>query len=265
MSRETTAPLAGTRPEGARTEQEASENIRRMFSDIAGRYDLLNHLLSGNLDRIWRRRVAREFDAILRMPQARVLDLCCGTGDLALALHRQATHSCSAGAQIVASDFAHPMLLRAVKKSRGRSATGAAGTSRIEWIEGDALRLPLANGGFDLITIAFGFRNLANYEGGLREIHRLLRRGGSVGILEFAEPQGGAFGALYRFYFRRILPVVGRAISGSSGAYAYLPASVEKFPGPERLREMMGEAGFTDAQYALWTGGTVALHTGRKQ
>lgn len=265
MNAPSRTPLSGTRPEGAQSEQEAAQHVRRMFSDIAGRYDLLNHLLSGNLDRLWRRRAARAFDHVLRLPHARVLDLCCGTGDLALALERQATHSCSAGAAILGSDFAHPMLVRAAAKSRRLGGADAGIAHRIGFFEADALQLPLPDTSFDLITVAFGFRNLANYEAGLREMLRLLRPGGSAAILEFAEPQGAAFGALYRFYFRRILPLVGRAISGSAGAYSYLPASVSRFPQPDLLRDMMSRAGFADARYELWTAGTVALHTGRKQ
>ena len=264
MRTDTRETLSGTRPEGTHSEEEASQQVRRMFSDIAGRYDLLNHLLSGNLDRMWRRRTAEAFDAILRLPQARVLDLCCGTGDLALALKRRATHSCSAGAEIYASDFAHAMLVRAGEKLRTWGGEETAGTRRICLFEADALRLPVADAGFDLITVAFGFRNLANYEAGFREMLRMLRPGGTAGILEFAEPRGAVFGPMYRFYFRRVLPWIGRAISGSSGAYAYLPASVEKFPGPETLAEMMRRAGFVDARYEMWTGGIVALHRGKK-
>jgi demethylmenaquinone methyltransferase/2-methoxy-6-polyprenyl-1,4-benzoquinol methylase len=264
MTAQARTPLSGSRPEGTQSEQEASQHVRRMFSDIAGRYDLLNHLLSCNLDRAWRRRTARAFDHILRLPQARVLDLCCGTGDLALALARQAAHSGRPGATILASDFAHPMLERAAAKRRAHRGEASANAGGIGYFGADALRLPLPDAACDLITVAFGFRNLANYEAGLREMLRLLRPGGEVGILEFAEPEGPAFGALYRFYFRRILPLVGRAISGSTGAYSYLPASVSKFPPPEMLREMMSRAGFVEARFELWTGGTVALHTGRK-
>jgi demethylmenaquinone methyltransferase/2-methoxy-6-polyprenyl-1,4-benzoquinol methylase len=265
MRADTRPSHPGTRPAGTQNEQEAAQHIRGMFSDIAGRYDLLNHLLSGNLDRVWRRRAARTFDHILRLPHARVLDMCCGTGDLALALKRQATHSCSPGAAIFASDFAHPMLVRAAEKSSARGGEGAGSPRGINYFEADALCLPVSDASFDLITVAFGFRNLANYEAGLREMFRLLRPGGAVGILEFSEPQSAIFGAIYRFYFRRILPLVGRAISGSGGAYSYLPASVSKFPQPEKLAEMMRSAGFADAHFELWSGGIVALHTGRKR
>ena len=255
------SPAPGTRPEGVATEHEAGQYVRRMFSEIAGRYDFLNHFLSANLDRVWRRRTALAFDHILRLPHARVLDLCCGTGDLALALKRRAMHSCSPGAAIFGSDFAHPMLFRAVEKSRAVQNVKSPSSGGIRYVEADALNLPFTDSSFDLITVAFGFRNLTNYEAGLREFFRLLRPGGEVGILEFADPRGAFFGPLYRFYFRRILPLLGGAISGRSAAYSYLPASVSKFPSPEALEEMMRAAGFTNVCHTLWTGGAVALHT----
>jgi len=261
MSATTQSPLPGTRPEGAATEQDARQFVRRMFGDIAARYDFLNHLLSGNLDRLWRRRAAITFDHILRLPHARVLDVCCGTGDLALTLKRRATHSCSAGARVFASDFAHPMLLRAAVKSR---TPGAGRTNEVGWLEADSLSLPFAPQSFDLITIGWGFRNLTNYAAGLREFFRLLRPGGELGILECAEPRGWFFGPLFRFYFRTVVPRVGGAISGSNEAYAYLPASVEKFPAPNALARMMSDAGFVDVGYQLWTGGSIALHRGRR-
>jgi demethylmenaquinone methyltransferase/2-methoxy-6-polyprenyl-1,4-benzoquinol methylase len=245
------------------TELEAGQYVRRMFSEIAGRYDFLNHFLSGNLDCVWRRRTAVLFDHILRLPHARVLDLCCGTGDLALALKRCATHSCSPGAAIFGTDFAHPMLVRALEKSRPAGG-GQPPAGEIRYVEADALCLPFTDASFDLLTVAFGFRNLANYESGLREFFRVLRPGGELGVLEFAEPRGALFGPLYRFYFRRILPLLGGAISGRRAAYAYLPASVSKFPQPAALEEMMRAAGFTAVSYTLWTGGTVALHTGKR-
>jgi demethylmenaquinone methyltransferase / 2-methoxy-6-polyprenyl-1,4-benzoquinol methylase len=243
-------PAPGTRPEGASSEREASEHVRRMFSDIAPRYDLLNGLLSLSFDGQWRRRTALAFDHILR--------------DLALALKRRATHSCSPGATIFGSDFAHPMLVRAMQKTAGSRAMEELPAFSISYFEADALRVPVADSSFDLITAAFGFRNLANYAAGLREFHRLLRPGGEIGILEFVEPTGPLFGPLYRFYFRRILPWIGGAISGSGAAYSYLPASVSTFPRPEPLVEMMREAGFSDVAYTLWTGGIVALHSGRR-
>ncbi len=243
--------LPGTRPGDAENEAEAAQKIREMFSGIAPRYDLLNHLLSFHLDRLWRRRVGRRFRRILERPEGRVLDLCCGTGDLALAL------SAGGKAQVIGSDFAHPMLVRAGQKS-------LAAKRGITILEADALSLPFPDGSFDLVTVAFGFRNLANYERGLREMARVLKPGGEVGILEFCEPRGAVFGPLYRFYFRRILPRLGRAISGNRFAYSYLPASVEEFPKSEDLAALMTAAGFGEVRYEIWTCGTVALHTGRR-
>ena len=256
--------LPGTRPGGAATERESSARIRQMFSDIAPRYDLLNHLLSLSLDRVWRRRTAAAFDRILRTPHARILDLCCGTGDLTLALQRRADKVGNTSAVIFGSDFAHPMLVRARQKSSAPEAKPEVRSWGINYAEADALQLPFADASFDLVTAAFGFRNLANYEAGLREMFRLLRPGGEVGILEFAEPTGALFGPLYRFYFRQILPRVGGAVSGRGFAYSYLPASVSKFPAPAALAAMMVRAGFANVSFKMWTGGTVALQRGQK-
>lgn len=228
-------------------------HVREMFARVAPRYDLLNHLLSLNFDRRWRAAVARQFRPVLARPEARVLDLCCGTGDLALALGR------AGQATVVGMDFCHPMLLRAAEKF-GRARPRAPLIA-----EADALRLPFSDGSFDLVTVAFGFRNLADYEGGLREMFRLLRPAGQAGILDFAEPRGALFGPLYRFYFRRVLPRLGGAISGDRGAYTYLPASVEKFPSPEELAEWMREVGFRDVAFRSFTGGVACLHTGTKR
>ena len=270
--------LPGTRPGGAATERESSARIRQMFSDIAPRYDLLNHLLSLSLDRVWRRRTAAAFDRILRTPHARILDLCCGTGDLTLALKRRAEKAGNRSAAIFGSDFAHPMLVRASQKSSAPEAKAEVRSTEIDYTESeaevratfinyaeaDALQLPFADVSFDLVTAAFGFRNLANYETGLREMFRLLRPGGEVGILEFAEPTGALFGPLYRFYFRQILPRIGGAVSGRGFAYSYLPASVSNFPAPADLAAMMIRAGFANVSFKSWTGGTVALHRGKK-
>jgi demethylmenaquinone methyltransferase/2-methoxy-6-polyprenyl-1,4-benzoquinol methylase len=245
--------LPGTRPEGVRDEAEAAARVREMFGRIAPRYDLLNHLLSLDIDKLWRRRVARKFSAVLHDPSARVLDLCCGTGDLALAFRREAP----GGAEITGADFVPEMLARACAKA------GEAGAA-VKFIEADALRLPFADASFDLVSCAFGFRNLANYERGLQEILRVLKPGGAAGILEFAEPPGKAFGALYRFYFRRILPILGGMISGNALAYTYLPNSVSAFPSPEELKLQFERAGFVEVQFERWTGGIVTLHTGVK-
>jgi demethylmenaquinone methyltransferase/2-methoxy-6-polyprenyl-1,4-benzoquinol methylase len=217
-----------------------------MFGRVAPHYDLLNHLLSLNIDRHWRRTVARRLRAVLARPEARVLDLCCGTGDLALALQREGV------AQVISSDFCHPMLLHAATKQAPRL------------VEADALGLPFPDKSLDLITVAFGFRNLADYDGGLREMLRLLRPGGQVAILEFSEPEAPVFAQLYRFYFRHVLPHVGGAVSGDPHAYTYLPASVRRFPSPEELAERMRESGFQDVKFQRFTFGVACLHTGKK-
>jgi demethylmenaquinone methyltransferase/2-methoxy-6-polyprenyl-1,4-benzoquinol methylase len=196
--------MKGTTPEGAQTEQEAAAWVRAMFGRVAHRYDLANHLLSFNIDRYWRARTVRRLRDLLARPEARVLDMCCGTGDLTRALERQRP----GGLPVIGSDFCHPMLVAA----RGKLGGAAL-------VEADALDLPLRTASLDLITVAFGFRNLANYEAGLREMRRVLRGGGVAAILEFSQPPNAVFGAVYRFYSRRILPVVGGALSGSREAY----------------------------------------------
>jgi demethylmenaquinone methyltransferase/2-methoxy-6-polyprenyl-1,4-benzoquinol methylase len=239
----------GTQPEGAKTEQEASRHVREMFTRIAPRYDLLNHLLSAQMDRHWRARTARELKPILQRPDALVLDLCCGTGDLAFTLQR------GAQARILGADFSHTMLVRA----RQKAATGN-GTESVPFLEADALRLPFASRCFDLVTSAFGFRNLANYQDGLKEIFRVLKPGATLAILEFAEPAPGILGDAYRFYTRRILPKVGGWISGDADAYAYLPKSVARFFGPEEFVSVLTKVGYVSVRYHLMTLGSVALH-----
>ncbi|HKS66967.1 MAG TPA: ubiquinone/menaquinone biosynthesis methyltransferase [Candidatus Acidoferrales bacterium] len=253
--------LAGTRPEGARDEREAAARVQEMFACITPRYDLLNHLLSFSLDRLWRRRTASRLLPILRRPEARILDVCCGTGDLALALDRLRTKTLcyAAGTRkpVAGSDFVLPMLDRAHAKAaqaKGRAVFAAA----------DAMNLPYPDNAFDLVTCAFGFRNLANYEKGMREFARVLKRGGEVGILEFSEPGTGPLAALFRLYFRRILPRVGAAISGSREAYSYLPASVGRFPSPDELAGLMERCGFAGVQYESWNFGSVLLHRARR-
>jgi demethylmenaquinone methyltransferase/2-methoxy-6-polyprenyl-1,4-benzoquinol methylase len=220
-----------------------------MFGRVAHRYDLANHLLSFNIDRYWRAHTVGRVRHILDRPEARVLDLCCGTGDLALTL---------AGARnglVLGSDFCHPMLLAARKKADARQA-------RTALFEADALRLPLGDGSVDLLTVAFGFRNLANYAAGLAEMRRVLAVGGMAAILEFSQPPNRAFAALYNFYSRRILPMIGGALSGSRDAYTYLPESVRKFPRAAELADEMRAAGFAEVSYEYLTGGIVALHRG---
>ena len=221
-----------------------------MFTSIAPRYDLLNHVLSLNVDRLWWRRAASTFADILNRPGARILDLCCGTGDMAFALRREAAKSAP---QIVGADFSHAMLRRAAQKS------AVYAQSRPRWIEADALKLPFPDASFDLVTSAFGFRNLVNYDAGLREIYRVLRPGGECGILDFGEPRG-AMGAVYRFYFKEILPRVGTLISGVRGPYAYLPASVQRFPEPEEMLARIRHAGFSQANWTPYTFGIAGLY-----
>jgi demethylmenaquinone methyltransferase/2-methoxy-6-polyprenyl-1,4-benzoquinol methylase len=298
--------LSGTRPEGSRDEREAAARVRDMFTCIAPRYDFLNHLLSFSLDHLWRRRTAKRFLHILRRPDARILDLCCGTGDLAFALARTRADALAgtpggrglgsdisqhpslgalalevgargfspaksgppaprASAQdisskpcpIIGTDFVEPMLVRAREK-------GHAGHHHVAFAAADALHVPFPDASFDLITTAFGFRNLANYEAGLREFARLLKPGGELGILEFTEPSAGPMAGLFRFYFKNILPRIGGAISGSAEAYKYLPSSVSKFPSPPELAALTERCGFRDVRIASWNFGSVILHSGRR-
>jgi demethylmenaquinone methyltransferase/2-methoxy-6-polyprenyl-1,4-benzoquinol methylase len=252
--------LPGTRPAGTLNEREASVRVREMFSSIAPRYDFLNHFLSFSLDRVWRLRTARKFRRILRRTDARVLDVCCGTGDLTFALERVRVHEIrDRGAHripLFGSDFAQPMLERAHKKAEehARSAVFSAG---------DALQLPFRDGCFDLVTTGFGFRNLVNYRNGLREIARVLKPGGEVGILEFSEPSAGPMAKLFRFYFQRILPRIGKLISGGNEAYNYLPKSVTRFPSPEELGLLMQQVGFVGITVTSWNFDSVILHIAR--
>jgi demethylmenaquinone methyltransferase / 2-methoxy-6-polyprenyl-1,4-benzoquinol methylase len=246
--------VAGAKPEGAADQEAAARAVREMFTSIAPRYDLLNHLLSFNVDRLWWRRTARSFPHILSHPGARILDLCCGTGDLTFRLRGETGKSSS---QIVGADFSHAMLQLARAKATGRMG------SPPKWVEADALKLPFPDASFHLVTSAFGFRNLANYDAGLREIRRVLCPGGECGILDFGEPRG-AIGTLYRFYFREILPRVGTFVSGVRGPYAYLPASVERFPEPEDMLARMKAASFTEATWTPYTFGIAGLYRGKK-
>ncbi len=241
----------GARPEGAGSEQEAAQKVQAMFDAIAPRYDLLNHVLSLNIDRIWWWRTARRFRAVLAKPEARVLDACCGTGDMTMALLR---HRPADAVPVLAADFSHGMLVRGARKFTGKGAVA---------IEADAMRLPLADGSLDLITTAFGFRNLRNYREGLAEFYRVLAPGGRLAILDFAEPRG-LLGRLYRFYFRRVLPAIGTRLSGTSGPYAYLPASVGAFPEPDALLGQMRALGFERASWTAYSFGIAGLFVASK-
>ena len=253
MSEISKSPVIGASPAGARDQQSAARTIRDMFTSIAPRYDLLNHVLSCNVDRLWWSRTARKFRHILARPDARILDLCCGTGDMAFALCRETKNS---QARIVGADFSHAMLQRANSKSR-------LSQSAPEWIEADALNLPFPDGHFDLVTSAFGFRNLADYDAGLREIVRVLRPGGECGILDFGEPKG-IFGSVYRFYFKQVLPRIGAVISGVRGPYAYLPASVERFPSPPEMIQRLKAAGLNRPVWMPYSFGIAGLYRGIK-
>jgi demethylmenaquinone methyltransferase/2-methoxy-6-polyprenyl-1,4-benzoquinol methylase len=242
----------GAQPEGTGDEASAANAVRSMFDQIAPRYDLLNHVLSCNIDRVWWRRAARSFRPVLARPEAQILDLCCGTGDMTLALLRlRPKHA----RPVLAADFAHQMLLRGAAKFTPRGAIA---------LEADALHLPLPAGSIDLLITAFGFRNLANYQAGLEEFYRTLKPGGEVGILDFSEP-GGLMGKLYAFYFRRVLPAVGSMISGVSGPYRYLPSSVRRFPPPQELLRTMRSVGFEQVSWTPYSFGIAGLYRGIKR
>jgi demethylmenaquinone methyltransferase / 2-methoxy-6-polyprenyl-1,4-benzoquinol methylase len=208
-------------------------------------------VLSCNIDRVWWWRAARAFRHVLARPDAQVLDLCCGTGDMTLALLKRRP---SQGQPVLAADFAHQMLVRGAAKFAARGAIA---------FEADALHLPLPAGSLDLLTTAFGFRNLANYQAGLEEFYRTLKPGGELGILDFSEP-GGWMGKLYAFYFRRVLPTVGSLISGTSGPYRYLPSSVRRFPSPAELLQTMRAVGFEQVSWTPYSFGIAGLYRGVK-
>jgi demethylmenaquinone methyltransferase / 2-methoxy-6-polyprenyl-1,4-benzoquinol methylase len=226
-------PLAGI--ESGRL---APEGVRAMFDRIAPVYDTMNHVMTAGLDRRWRRETA---EAVVQSGD-RVLDACCGTGDLALACVRAGAGS------VVGLDFSQRMIERARRKSEA-----------VAWVEGDVLSLPFDDGDFDAVTVGFGVRNVADLAGALREFARVLVRGGHLGVLEITQPTG-ALAPFYRVWFERIVPVLGKPLAGGS-AYAYLPASVRRFPGKDDLVAVIEAAGFRDVAYRTFAGGIVALHT----
>ena len=248
----------GAKPPGAEDEAGAALAVRQMFDAIAPRYDLLNHVLSANVDRLWWRRAARRFRAVLAEPESAVLDICCGTGDMTMALLKYRPQ----GARpILAADFAREMLSRAARKFDARKAGAVV-------LEADALHLPLPSASLDLVVSAFGFRNLANYEAGLREFHRVLKPGGQLGILDFSEP-GGLLGKAYAVYFRRVLPAIGRLVCGpgtsrTDGPYNYLPASVGAFPPPPEMLTLMEASGYVECAWQPYTFGIAGLYTGKR-
>jgi demethylmenaquinone methyltransferase/2-methoxy-6-polyprenyl-1,4-benzoquinol methylase len=225
-----------------------------MFAGIAHRYDFLNHFLSASIDRRWRKTaVAKVQDLVTTSPSTICLDVCSGTGDLAMALHR------SLGKTVIASDFCRPMLIRATEKVAARGMK-----TSVHNVEADTLNLPFGDRSFDAVTIAFGLRNLESPVRGLTEIHRLLRPGGAAVILEFSKPVVPVFRNIFGFYFRYVLPHLGAAISGSATAYQYLPDSVAKFPTQKELLEVMRAVGFVHVGYRNLSGGIAALHWGTK-
>ena len=215
-----------------------AEGVRAMFDRIAPVYDLMNRVMTVGLDGRWRRLAA---EAVVR-PGDRVLDACCGTGDLALAAER-------AGGRVVGLDFSERMLERARRKS-----------ASVEWVRGDLLELPFEDASFDAATVGFGVRNVADLERSLRELRRVLRPGGRLGILEITTPRG-PLRLFYRLWFDAIVPLLGKLLRGGS-AYTYLPASVRRFPGPKELAALLERAGFGGVSFRLLAGGIVALHTG---
>jgi demethylmenaquinone methyltransferase/2-methoxy-6-polyprenyl-1,4-benzoquinol methylase len=247
----TSKPTLGARPEGTANNTEAADAVQRMFDEIAPQYDRANHVLSMGMDRVWWNRAALRFDATLKRPDARVLDLCCGTGDMTAAL--LARRPAANAEPVLAVDFSHEMIERGREKMRGKS---------VVFVEDDALNLHIESGSLDLVVSAFGFRNLADYAAGLAEIRRVLKPGGEIGILDFSMPPAPLDSA-YRLYFRHVLPRIGGMISGSTSSYEYLPESVERFPKPQDFCGMVRQAGFSDATWTPYLFGIAGLWSAR--
>jgi demethylmenaquinone methyltransferase/2-methoxy-6-polyprenyl-1,4-benzoquinol methylase len=232
-------------------ELEHARAVREMFSGIAKRYDFLNHFLSVNTDKRWRRLVSKKLRDVLDRQDALLLDVACGTGDLSVELQT------SGKAKVIGTDFCRPMLEIAFEKN-------AKNNTVIPYIEADGMNLSFADNTFDAVTIAFGLRNFSNWQAGLIELHRILKKGGKLVILEFTTPVVPGFKQIFNLYFTQILPRIGGAVSGSRGAYEYLPDSVQKFPDQKNLAKMLETTGFTDVEYKNLTGGIAALHSGTK-
>lgn len=250
-------PVTGAKPVGAESEAAAAQSVQQMFNTIAPRYDLLNHVLSASVDRLWWWQTARRFRSILANPESAILDICCGTGHMTMAMLKGRPR----GARpILAADFARAMLNRAEERFSAR----APGKPTAVALEADALHLPLRPASLDLIVTAFGFRNLANYESGLREFHRVLKPGAQLGILDFSEP-GGWMGKIYAVYFRRVLPAIAHLLSGGAsgpdGPYRYLPTSVGNFPAPDEMLALMRATGYTNCNWQPYTFGIAGLYT----
>jgi demethylmenaquinone methyltransferase/2-methoxy-6-polyprenyl-1,4-benzoquinol methylase len=233
-------------------EASAGRAMRQMFAAVAPRYDFLNHLLSLGRDIAWRRATAKALREVLARPGSLAADVCCGTGDMALALARY-----SAG-KVIGTDFCRAMLLRAQRKAWRSDRP-------LFLAEADALALPFRDGSFDVVSVAFGLRNVGSRAAGLRELRRVLKPGGTVAILEFSHVRSPVFGPLFRFYSQRILPRLGTWISGVPGAYQYLPDSVSQFPDQESLAAVLPAAGFVNVRYRNFTGGVAALHLAEKR
>lgn len=252
MNKSAESPMLEGSPLGSPHDINAtSRSVRKMFEAVAPRYDFLNHFLSAGLDLSWRRMTAKALREPLSRPDSVALDVCCGTGDLAFALRRM-----SAG-KVLAADFCQPMLRQAKAKMRHVLRP-------VSLLGADTLSLPLDDGSVDVVTSAFGFRNLANYELGLREMRRVLKSGGTLAILEFSHVQWPLFGPLFRVYFARVLPRIGTWISGVAGPYQYLHNSASRFPDQETFAEMMRHSGFLNVHYRNLMGGVAALHLGEK-
>ena len=229
-----------------------AEDVREMFSRISPKYDFLNHFLSGNIDKRWRKLVTKKLKNILDDKNALVLDVACGTGDLALEMQK------AAQAKVIGTDFCRPMLAIAKEKNAPENLT-------IPYLEADGMNLSFAADTFDAVTIAFGLRNFSNWQDGLKELHRITKPGGKLVILEFSAPVVPGFRQAFQFYFTRILPKIGGVVSGSRGAYEYLSESVARFPDQKGLVKMMRETGFADVEYKNLTGGIAAIHLGIKK
>lgn len=238
-------------PERTANEIAHSNAVREMFSGIAGKYDLLNHVLSVNIDKRWRRLVRENLADVLANENAVVLDVACGTGDLSIEL------ASNAKAKIIGTDFCRPMLTLANEKTARISLP-------VPYLEADAMQLSFADESFDAVTIAFGLRNLSNFRDGLAELRRILKPGGRLVVLEFSSPLVPGFRTLFNLYFTQILPRIGGLVSGSRGAYEYLPDSVSKFPDQKDLAKMITETGFSDVTYKNLTGGIAAIHSGTR-
>ncbi len=245
----------GARPVGLPgvSSEAAAQNVQAMFDAIAPRYDVLNHVLSGGIDRTWWWRAARAVAPVLARPDAIIVDLCCGTGDMTLAMLKRRP-STSSTEPLLAVDFSHRMLSAGDVKFNRKNVIA---------LEGDALHLPLASCSSDLISSAFGFRNLADYGAGLDELFRILTPGGQIAILDCNQPSG-LVGAAYNLYFKKILPRVGGLFSDSE-AYAYLPESVKRFPRPPAMLELIHRAGFVDARWTSYTFGVAGLYQATKR